>query len=72
MSRVLIFASVEHLHVELLPARTVLSMFGAQGTGSGKGGSIADPLLMMLGISPGSHSTPGSDGPDGQPSHGDS
>ena len=66
MSHISIFASVEHLHVELLPERTVLSMFGTQGTGSSSGGSIADPVLMMLGISQGGHGTPGADGQAGQ------
>lgn len=67
MSHVLPFTCIEQQHVELLPARTVLSMF-AQGLGDGQGsGNLGDAVRTMLGFTPGGNSTPGADGSDGNP-----
>ncbi|MGB8256383.1 MAG: hypothetical protein WCE71_13560, partial [Pseudonocardiaceae bacterium] len=39
MSDALSFAEIDGQHVELLPARTVMSMFSAGGDGGGRGGN---------------------------------
>ena len=80
MSTVLTSSYLEQ-QAELLPARTVLSMLAIQGTtiqgtnsggNGGSGGSIGEGLLKTLGLAtPGGNSTPGHDGPDGQPNQND-
>ncbi|MGH3821264.1 MAG: hypothetical protein ACRDRA_00225 [Pseudonocardiaceae bacterium] len=67
MSHVLSFTYLEQQQVELLPARTVLSMFATQGTDSGSGDGFGPALVKMLGMTSGGHSTPGPDGSDGHP-----
>jgi hypothetical protein len=69
MSHILTFACIEQQHVELLPARTVLSTFAAKGNGGDKGSGLGEAVLTMLGMTQGGQSTPGH---DGQAGHGDS
>ena len=71
MSHVLSFACLEQQHAELLPARTVLSIFAAQGTDGGSGDNLGSAIVKMLGITGGGHSTPGPNGSDGQPQQSD-
>lgn len=78
MSTVLSFAYLDQQHTELLPARTVLSMFVAQGpasggsggSGGGSGEGLGQAIAKML-FSSGGHSTPGPDGTDGHPNQND-
>jgi hypothetical protein len=71
MSRVLTFAYLAEQHVELLPARTVLSLFATQGTDSGNGDGLGPTVMKMLGLTTGGQSTAGPDGADGHPNHND-
>jgi hypothetical protein len=71
MSTVITLTCLEQQHAELLPARTVLSMFATQGTDLGSGDGLGPALVKMLGITGGGHSTPGSAGSDGQPQQSD-
>lgn len=67
MSHALSYSCLAQQHAELLPARTVLSIF-AQGPGDGQGsGNLGDAVRTMLGFSQGGNSTPGPDGSDGNP-----
>lgn len=65
MSDVLSFAALTGQHAELLPARTVLSMFATADQGPlDPGGSVGTMVTKMLGI-------PGpSTGPDGSSADG--
>jgi hypothetical protein len=74
MSHALTFAYVAQQHAELLPTRTVLSMFATQGSSGGKGGGAGDiggAITALLGMSTGGNSTPGHDGSDGHPNQND-
>ena len=71
MSRVLTFADLAEQHLELLPARTVLSLFAAQGTNSGNGDGLGPALVKMLGFTTGGQSSAGPDGSDGHPNQND-
>ncbi|MGH3695839.1 MAG: hypothetical protein ACRDRX_17925 [Pseudonocardiaceae bacterium] len=78
MSTVLTPACLDQQHAELLPARTVLSMFAARGPGSGgsggSGGGGGDGLgqaIAKMFFSTGGNSTPGPDGADGHPNPND-
>jgi hypothetical protein len=70
VSQVLSFAYLGEQQVELLPARTVLSLFAVQGSDSDKGGSLGLELVKMLGISGSTHGTDGAPGTDGNNSGG--
>jgi hypothetical protein len=72
MSHILTHGCLAQQHVELLPARTVLSILPTQGRGGGKGNSLGETVMTMLGFSHGGNSTPGAPGADGQPSPGES
>ncbi len=74
MSTVLTPACLDQQHAELLPARTVLSVFAAHGPGSGGGGGSGDglgPAIATMLFSSGGNSTPGPDGADGHPNQND-
>ncbi|MGH4003813.1 MAG: hypothetical protein ACRDSO_06855 [Pseudonocardiaceae bacterium] len=51
MSDTMSFAELDGLPVELLPARTVLSMFGAQDTGGTTPGGLAPDQLARTALS---------------------
>ncbi len=64
------FAELEAQHVELLPSRTVLSMFIIQGDNGGGSGTDSGPsfgtaAMALLGMNP------GGDGADGTSNDGD-
>ncbi len=71
MSRLLTVAHLAEQHVELLPARTVLSLFAAHGTDSGNGDGLGPALVKMLGITTGGQNNAGPDGSDGHPNQND-
>jgi hypothetical protein len=61
------FAELDREYIDLLPARTVLSTVSPQlpigdASGSGIGDGVVSDTMSMLGMSPGSHGTPGSNG----------
>ncbi len=59
MSDTVSLAELDGQHVELLPARTVLSMFSAQGPGGLTPDEVARGFLSVLGFA---SSSPGADG----------
>lgn len=67
MPQVLSFTCLTQQHVELLPARTVLSVFAAHGTDSGSGDGFGPALVKMLGVTTGGQASAGPDGSDGNP-----
>ncbi len=71
MSRVLTVAYLAEQQVELLPARTVLSLFAAQGADNGNGDGLGPAVMKMLGFTTGGQSSAGPDGSDGHPNHND-
>jgi hypothetical protein len=72
MSRELTLANLAEQHVELLPARTVLSLFATgHGSEGGNGDNLGTAVAKMLGITAGGQSAAGPDGADGQPNHND-
>jgi len=50
MSATVSFAEFDGQHVELLPARTVLSMFSAQGPGGVTPEQVTRGLLSVIGL----------------------
>jgi hypothetical protein len=69
MSATVSFAELDGQHVELLPARTLLSMFSAHGTdsaipGDRAPGQVTQGVLNLLDV-PGMHSGPDGSNNDG-------